>query len=265
MSRPLRLVVFGQLHCAGDRDPFRSHPTSGRWREASGMARSRPRAGAERRAAHRRGPRRPRRWPRPTRTTVPRGSHPGAVRAPGRAPRAGTAGRGGCARGGAVDVHVDAGAALRAGWASEQAGLLLRLAQRRVPRPLPRVDVASGLQPPVQALVHVEHVPRGPTTTADPVTCSGPACSSKGSARFSRSATIARLGSRLPLVAWARVPGGVATTPTARARGPAAASDRSPDVSRHGPSLPHLGPSRAAHRQRRPPATSRTRRLGTGK
>jgi len=66
----------------------------------------------------------------------------------------------GVAAGGAMHVHVDqtwsAG-----GMGEREAGFLLRLAQRGIPGPLPGVDVPSGLQPPVEALVHVEHGPTG--------------------------------------------------------------------------------------------------------
>jgi hypothetical protein len=133
--------------------------------------------------------------------------------------------------GGIVDVDVDE-ARSSIGMAEHQAGLLLGLAQGRGPRLLPRFEVPAGLQPTVQALVHVKD---------------GPAASHHDS----RAGHVLGPG---PLVEWARqrlevhhdaglglglapVTGhmSIECGPDLRSEpyGPAAAFDRSPDGLRH--------------------------------
>ena len=81
-------------------------------------------------------------------------------------------------------------------------------------------------------------VPRGPTTTADPVTCSGPAVFVEGAVERVEGDRDACLGAGLTIVA-GHVGTELSLDPSDRSWWPPASFDRSPDTLRHVASLPH--------------------------
>ena len=247
------VVTSGQLHCAGTGDPCRSRRTSRALRGPGARSPRRDRASG---------------WSRAARSAPSEGlvGH-GAGLVPSEPPRLGTlAGRGcgvpvgrhqqvpqvevGVPVGGVVDVDVDAGAGPRrdgratrpvSSWDSRRAASH---------GPSPGSRWPPGCNHRCRRLCMWSTVPRRPTTTADPVTCTGPACSSKGLGRWRRSATMTRPGPRLTLVAGHVCIEGrqdVGRQP----RGPASALGRSPDTSRHVPSLPHPA-ARSLHQRQTP-------------
>jgi len=153
----------------------------------------------------------------------------------------------GVALGGVVHVHVDEAWTV-VGMGELEAGLLAGLAQRRSRWLLSGLKVAPGLQPPVQALVHVEDraaTPHDHGRTGDV---------------FRPGVLVERARQALevhhdasPRPGFAAVAGhmGIEGGPDPRrqSRGPATMVDRTPHALRHGAWLPHRTPSHRGDRR----------------
>jgi hypothetical protein len=130
--------------------------------------------------------------------------------------------------GGAVHVDVDEARA-SFGMIEDQPGLFLRFPQCRFPRRLPGVKVAAGLQPPVQALVHVEHRPAGPHHHGRAGDVLGAGTLIERAVEGVEGHRDACLGSGLAIVA-GHVRTELSLHPSDRSRWPSASFDRTPDT-----------------------------------
>jgi hypothetical protein len=111
----------------------------------------------------------------------------------------------------------------------DQPGLFLRFPQCRFPWCLPGVKVAAGLQPPVQALVHVQHRPPGPHHHSRPGDVLGTGMFVKRAVEPVEGGRDACLGSSLTIVT-GHVRTELSLDPSDRSRWPPASFDRSPDT-----------------------------------
>ena len=139
--------------------------------------------------------------------------------------------------GGAVHVHVDE-ARPSVGMVQDQPGFFLRFPQGRIPWRLPGVKVAAGLQPPVQALVHVQHRAAGPDHHGRPGDVLGTGVFVEGAVEHVEGNRDACLGAGLTIVA-GHVGTELSLDPSDRSWWPPASFHRSPDTLRHVASLPH--------------------------